>query len=215
MMVTYSLAAQAAGTAPTELPNAVDEQHTWAGMAGRLYALHGYGAKMQKASCCQPSTAVAAQVQEAGALVDTTISSTCQGSTAKTRPEAPGCADMHMQAVLNHMLDTTSPPYRLTDVLPRPPQGAEWGRVQALLERYLDLLPQVCGCNAEDLQWRRMLFAGQPCYRSAPTQPQFDRILQVSSVAGFSCAHCTGCALLWPAEGCSALHQPALSASHG
>ena len=56
--------------------------------------------------------------------------------------------------------------------------------VQALLERYFELLPQVCGCEAEDLQWKRMLFAGQPCYRSAPTQPQFDRVLQVGCMEG-------------------------------
>ena len=51
--------------------------------------------------------------------------------------------------------------------------------MQALLERYFELLPQVCGCEAEGLHWKRLLFAGQPCYRSAPTQPQFDRVLQV------------------------------------
>ena len=56
--------------------------------------------------------------------------------------------------------------------------------VQALLERYFELLPQVCGCEAEALQWKRMLFAGQPCYRSAPTQPQFDRVLQVRCMEG-------------------------------
>ena len=56
--------------------------------------------------------------------------------------------------------------------------------VQALLERYFELLPQVCGCEAEDLQWKRMLFAGQPCYRNAPTQPQFDRVLQVGCMEG-------------------------------
>ena len=55
----------------------------------------------------------------------------------------------------------------------------EVGGAQALLERYFELLPQVCGCEAEALHWKRLLFAGQPCYRSAPTQPHFDRVLQV------------------------------------
>lgn len=52
--------------------------------------------------------------------------------------------------------------------------------MQALLDKYFQLLPRVCGCQASDLQWRRLLFAGQPCYKDAPVRPQFDRILQAS-----------------------------------
>jgi hypothetical protein len=53
--------------------------------------------------------------------------------------------------------------------------------LQAMLERYFDQLPQYLGLPLSQLKFKRVLFAGLPCYESGPLRPQFDRILQVSS----------------------------------
>ena len=50
---------------------------------------------------------------------------------------------------------------------------------QAMLDRYFELLPRVCGMPLPYLSFRRMLFAGLPSYSNSPLRPQFDRILQV------------------------------------
>jgi hypothetical protein len=55
--------------------------------------------------------------------------------------------------------------------------------VQALLDRYFELLPGYQGVPLASLKFQRVLFGGFPCYSSSPLQPQFDRILQVTSQA--------------------------------
>ena len=52
--------------------------------------------------------------------------------------------------------------------------------LQAMLDRYFELLPHVCGMPLAYLNFRRMLFAGLPSYASSPLRPKFDRILQAS-----------------------------------
>ncbi|KAK9841219.1 hypothetical protein WJX74_002056 [Apatococcus lobatus] len=48
-----------------------------------------------------------------------------------------------------------------------------------LLERYFELLPQYQGVPLEQLTFRRVLFAGFPCYADGPLRPAFPRIIQV------------------------------------
>ena len=56
--------------------------------------------------------------------------------------------------------------------------------MQGLLDRYFELLPGYQSCSLTDLKIKRVLFGGFPCYSQSPLQPQFDRIVQVSSVQG-------------------------------
>ena len=58
--------------------------------------------------------------------------------------------------------------------------------LQAMLDRYFELLPRVCGMPLDFLSFRRFLFAGLPSYGSSPLRPGFDRILQVRHWATFS-----------------------------
>ena len=53
--------------------------------------------------------------------------------------------------------------------------------VQAMLERYFQLLPSYQGIPLERLKFKRILFAGLPCYQDGPMQTKFDRIVQASS----------------------------------
>ncbi len=50
---------------------------------------------------------------------------------------------------------------------------------QEMLERYFELLPAYQGVGLDKLQFKRVLFAGLPCYANGPLKPGFDRILQV------------------------------------
>ena len=59
--------------------------------------------------------------------------------------------------------------------------------VQALLDRYFELLPQYQGVPLEALRFRRVLFGAFPTYAASPLRPQFDRILQVPSPPACSC----------------------------
>ena len=54
--------------------------------------------------------------------------------------------------------------------------------MQALLERYFELLPQYQGVPLDQLTFRRVLFAGFPCYADGPLRPAFPRILQVATI---------------------------------
>ncbi len=51
---------------------------------------------------------------------------------------------------------------------------------QAMLDLYFQQLPQYLGLPLSQLKFKRVLFAGLPCYENGPLQPQFDRIIQVS-----------------------------------
>ena len=51
--------------------------------------------------------------------------------------------------------------------------------MQAMLNRFFQLLPDYAGVPLSQLKFKRVLFAGLPCYQEAPLQPQFDRIIQV------------------------------------
>ena len=51
--------------------------------------------------------------------------------------------------------------------------------LQAMLDRYFELLPEYVGKPLEQLKFKRILFAGLPCYQDGPLQTQFDRIVQV------------------------------------
>ncbi|EIE26315.1 hypothetical protein COCSUDRAFT_11899 [Coccomyxa subellipsoidea C-169] len=55
--------------------------------------------------------------------------------------------------------------------------------LQALLDRYFELLPGYQGVPLSSLKFQRVLFGGFPCYSSSPLQPQFDRILQVGDAS--------------------------------
>jgi len=50
---------------------------------------------------------------------------------------------------------------------------------QSLLDRYFADLPGYQGTSLEELEFKRVLFGGFPCYSSGPLQPHFDRIIQV------------------------------------
>lgn len=49
-----------------------------------------------------------------------------------------------------------------------------------MLERYFELLPEYIGKRLSDVKFKRVLFAGMPCYKSGPLQTSFDRVIQVS-----------------------------------
>ncbi|BDA41128.1 hypothetical protein COCOBI_01-7830 [Coccomyxa sp. Obi] len=55
--------------------------------------------------------------------------------------------------------------------------------LQALLDRYFQLMPGYQGVPLSALKFQRVLFGGFPCYSNSPLQPQFDRILQVGDAS--------------------------------
>ena len=69
---------------------------------------------------------------------------------------------------------------------------AWWLVVQALLERYFELLPQYQGVPLDQLTFRRVLFAGFPCYADGPLRPAFPRIVQVLNESILTCF------IVWP-----------------
>ena len=62
-----------------------------------------------------------------------------------------------------------------------------------MLDRYFELLPAYQGVDLDKLRFKRVLFAGLPCYADGPLKPGFDRILQVPVVSIMDVCNVTLC----------------------
>lgn len=51
-----------------------------------------------------------------------------------------------------------------------------------MLDKYFQLLPSYQDVPLEQLKFKRILFAGLPCYQNGPLQTSYDRIVQASRI---------------------------------
>ncbi|KAG2488611.1 hypothetical protein HYH03_012928 [Edaphochlamys debaryana] len=54
---------------------------------------------------------------------------------------------------------------------------------EQLLDDYFETLPQYQGIPLEQLQFKRVLFGGFPCYSNGPLKPAFDRVMQIGDAS--------------------------------